>query len=96
MTDEAKPEETEETSEVEETVDVKPEDDEPPAWFKSYLTKQEEARQAAEKKTVAKPTKTAPAKKQAPTKPAPVADTEETPARKRGGVSRSWFGNRAD
>lgn len=82
-----------ETTETEETETVAPaSDDEPPAWFKKHLEAE-----AAKKttKTVTKPTKTTPPVKKAA--PAAKTDTSEEPAKKkRSGVSRSWFGSRAE
>lgn len=97
MTDALEPEvEETEDSDTPEAPAQTESDDEPPAWFKKHL-----AEQAA--KTTPPVKKTAPAKKTAP-KPvkrtAPVttetADDDKPEPKKRSGVSKRWFGNRAD
>lgn len=83
--------ETETTEEVEET----------PKETPKYLTAEEltkvlDARDAAkEKKAPVKRTATPPTKKTAP-KVVEKKVEEETPKPKRRGVSKSWFGSRAD
>lgn len=95
-------EETEETGEetASEETEQNDADDEPPGWFKKYLADQE-AKKTPAKKTAPRPTKkTAPAKKTAP--PAVKDDDaddqgdDKPKPRKRTGVSRAWFGSRAE
>ena len=96
---------TEETTESTETTtessagndapSTQADDEEPPAWFKAHLAR-EEAKKTPKKTAAPKPTRQTAAKPGKPAVATETTDDEKPAVRKKTRVSRAWFGARAD